>query len=380
MPSENENKVYFPSLNGLRFIAASLVIIYHIEQLKGSFGLPNCWRANPFIDQIGGLGVTLFFVLSGFLITYLLLTEQDRFKAIHLKHFYIRRILRIWPLYYFVIAIGFFIVPLFLAIPGTESAAINSNEKLSMFLFFLPNLSMVTLPMVPFIAHLWSVGVEEQFYLIWPVLLKIFKNKTLNMLIAIVIFMSLLRLLIFHFLIADIFWQRVLDFLGHFRIDCMAVGGVGAWLLFNKQPNILNIIFSASFQITTYVALISALYFGVGFLNTYYMNDLFYSILFVIMLLNLSANKNSILNLESKLLNWLGKISYGLYMYHVIAVVASIKIASFIISGKDSGYLQLLIFVLSFAITIFLSAVSYRYFESRILNFKTKYSFIKSGG
>ena len=61
------NKIYFPNLNGLRFLAALLVIIHHVEQLKGVFGLPNFFQ-NPFIQVIGKLGVILFFVLSGFLI------------------------------------------------------------------------------------------------------------------------------------------------------------------------------------------------------------------------------------------------------------------------------------------------------------------------
>ncbi|WP_164891118.1 acyltransferase family protein, partial [Botryobacter ruber] len=68
------NKIYFPNLNGLRFIAAFVVIIHHMEQIKSLLGLQNYW-SNPFISVVGKLGVVLFFVLSGFLITYLLLVE-----------------------------------------------------------------------------------------------------------------------------------------------------------------------------------------------------------------------------------------------------------------------------------------------------------------
>lgn len=66
-------KVYFPNLNGLRFVAAFMVIIHHVEQFKNLFGLENIFHKSPFISIVGKLGVILFFVLSGFLITYLLL-------------------------------------------------------------------------------------------------------------------------------------------------------------------------------------------------------------------------------------------------------------------------------------------------------------------
>ena len=95
-------KVYFPNINGLRFIAALLVIIHHTEQIKDILGLSNYW-STPIIRSIGGLGVLLFFVLSGFLITFLLLDEESTTGTISIKKFYIRRILRIWPLYYLIL-------------------------------------------------------------------------------------------------------------------------------------------------------------------------------------------------------------------------------------------------------------------------------------
>ena len=379
MQPVNEKKVYFPSLNGLRFIAASLVIIYHIEQLKSLFGLKNYWRANAFIEQIGGLGVTLFFVLSGFLITYLLLAERDNFQKIHLINFYIRRVLRIWPLYYFLIITGFFIVPFFLSIPNTESAMINGSNKLFLFFIFLPNVSIVILPMVPFVAHLWSVGVEEQFYLVWPLLLRISKNKTIFFLIAIVILMSALRIIILHYYSSYISGQYFLRFLNYTRIDCMAIGGIGSCILNNNRLSILNVIFKVSFQVMVYSILMVALLFGVGWLNHFYLNDVFYSIIFIVVLLNLASNKKSIFNLENKVLNWLGKISYGLYMYHVIAIVFSIKIVQSIFDNDKSFVFHGVIFILSFLFTIFLSAISYEFFERKFLLLKNKFSFIKSG-
>src|ERR1700740_1515785 len=97
----NKQKIYFPNLNGLRFIAAFLVIIHHTEQIKSMLHIHSLAKIS-FVAKAGKYGVILFFVLSGFLITYLLLAEENTFKKISIRQFYIRRMLRIWPLYFLI--------------------------------------------------------------------------------------------------------------------------------------------------------------------------------------------------------------------------------------------------------------------------------------
>jgi peptidoglycan/LPS O-acetylase OafA/YrhL len=104
------SSVYFENLNAIRFIAASLVVFHHIEQIKAIFGLPNFWNNEVFFI-IGKLGVILFFVLSGFLISYLLYKEKELTNTIGIKNFYVRRILRIWPLYFLIILLALFLFP-----------------------------------------------------------------------------------------------------------------------------------------------------------------------------------------------------------------------------------------------------------------------------
>jgi peptidoglycan/LPS O-acetylase OafA/YrhL len=101
---------YFLNLNGLRFIAASTVVIHHVEQTKDLYGFKN-YFGNATVQLIGSMGVTLFFVLSGFLITYLLLQEKAVHQTVQLGKFYMRRVLRIWPLYYLVVLLGLFVFP-----------------------------------------------------------------------------------------------------------------------------------------------------------------------------------------------------------------------------------------------------------------------------
>src|SRR5258706_15966300 len=100
------SKVQFPNLNGLRFLAASGVVVHHIEQVKYLYGLPNVWT-DLAMAKLGGLCVSLFFVLSGFLITFLLMEEKKLYQTISVGKFYVRRMLRIWPVYFIVAILGF---------------------------------------------------------------------------------------------------------------------------------------------------------------------------------------------------------------------------------------------------------------------------------
>jgi peptidoglycan/LPS O-acetylase OafA/YrhL len=181
-------KVFFPNLDGLRAIAAMMVVIAHIEGHKANFGFERFTLLN--LMPLGRMGVTLFFVLSGFLITYLLLVERNLRNGIEYKKFYIRRVLRIWPLYFLVLLTGYYIYP---------RGMLDTSFIFSIFL--MPNVAFVIgLPNV--IDPIWSIGVEEQFYLIQPHLLRIRKSKN------VVIAMAILLLVIYLFKGVLIVWRQ----------------------------------------------------------------------------------------------------------------------------------------------------------------------------
>ena len=373
--SKLNNKIYFPNLNGIRFIAAFLVIIHHIEQIKNLFGLESKWT-NPAINLIGPLGVILFFVLSGFLITYLLLVEEKEMKGISIKSFYIRRILRIWPLYYLIIFLSFFLIPQisFLNLTGWSDHIYDDFFlKLVLFVFFLPNLALVLFPPVAYASQTWSVGVEEQFYLIWPILIKNVKNKK-RLLYTIIFGYLFLKLVVFNLIQDFLFWNDYMSyakaFFESFNIDCMAIGGLFAVYLFENDKKI-KLFISRYTQIIVYTILLILLLNGI---KIPYVNFEFYAVLFGVVILNLAANENTILKLENKLFHYLGKISYGLYMYHPLAIVITLKIlAIFKIDNIVIQYLSVI------SITILIAGVSYRYFESYFIQKKLKFSKILSG-
>ncbi|OOG62401.1 hypothetical protein B0E44_18535, partial [Flavobacterium sp. A45] len=173
-----KDNFYFSNLNGVRCIAAFMVIVGHIELNKSYFGLPNNFQS---VKRLGELGVSLFFVLSGFLITYLLLREKGKYGKINIRLFYLRRVLRIWPLYYLVVLLSLFVLPnLSVFQMPYFHLDLDTNYQLFMvcfmFVFFLPNV-LINLKLIPFATQTWSIGTEEQFYLIWPILI----DKSLNL-------------------------------------------------------------------------------------------------------------------------------------------------------------------------------------------------------
>ncbi|MEO8761764.1 MAG: acyltransferase [Bacteroidia bacterium] len=369
------NKIYFPNLNGLRFIAALLVIIHHVEQIKNIFGVKNFWE-NSTIQVIGKLGVILFFVLSGFLITYLLLEERRETKTISIKDFYIRRILRIWPLYFLIIILGFFILPkisFFHLGNLSKLVTVDLAVKFCLFVFFLPNVALAMFSPVPFAAQAWSVGIEEQFYLIWPLLMKYIKQKQIFFYIIIIgyIFMNIFG---FNFVKTHLFYDDVIDTVAGiwsgFSIDCMAIGGLFALYLHEKNTAI-NFLFKNYVQWFTIILLVILISVG---LKIPYVHYEVYAILFGIVIINLAANPKSVLNLENNFFIYLGKISYGLYMFHPIAIFISIKLL--LLLNLNFIGLQ---YILSISLAIFISACSYKYFEKYFIMMKIKYSQILSG-
>lgn len=157
-------KPYFAGLDILRFFASVAVFIWHLQS--------EFWHKldHPFTlgGKMGNIAVSFFYVLSGFLLSYLLFTEYEAREKINIKSFFIRRILRIWPLYYFVVIAGFFLYPALIKL--FNGYQIAERATLWRYCLFLPNYDVAYYhyPVSPSLGVLWSLGVEEQFYLFLP--------------------------------------------------------------------------------------------------------------------------------------------------------------------------------------------------------------------
>ena len=356
-------KTYFPNIYGLRFIAAFLVVIHHID-LEHIDYLPTI----PFAGFVGKLGVIFFYVLSGFLITHLLLSEQKITNNINFSKFYKNRALRIWPLYIFIVLISFIFFNQFLLFhPKYQSINLSENKiQILLYLSFLPNIASLFYGIIPFLSHTWTIGVEEQFYLIWPILIKKIKNKNV-LLWSIIIGYLFTKYFLFNFLHSiwanSILIHNINIYFNYFNIDSMAIGGLFAYLNFNKN-SFLSILENKIIQFLTIMLSITLIYNRIYIPYIHYQ---FFSFLFGIIILNASTSTKSILQLENQLLIFLGKISYGIYIFHPFAIVATIYLLDTYNKNKHWS----IFYILTMLITVLLASLSYYLIEKPFLKLKS---------
>ena len=189
----NQSRFYHPELDCLRFVAFLAVFIYHIEQQFHTvvrLNSPAEWMLMCVFNS-GIFGVDLFFCLSSFLITMLLLREHDLRGGIDIRAFWMRRILRIWPLYYFFLFLSATVIPFWLQ--GGQLF----RWRLFHYWFFVGNWDAVHHGYLHSPAGpLWSVSIEGQFYMLWPLLLLGVKPKRiLPLAVLVLIAANIYRLL-----------------------------------------------------------------------------------------------------------------------------------------------------------------------------------------
>lgn len=369
MKSTNSNSIYFPLFNVYRFLAAFSVVAYHIEDYKRNYKISDRFP-NALIQFIGPVAVTFFFVLSGFLITYLLLVEKEKNNSISIKKFYLRRIFRIWPLYYFLIIIGIFILPnIPLFNPSYIDYQIYPNYILLMYFTFFANL-VLSGENILFIGHTWSIAVEEQFYLVWPWILKYSNKYFLSMFSVIIIqylFKGLFTLIFikynFHFA------YLAIEFLKNTRFECMAIGGIGAYLILFYKEKMELYLFYFPLRISIIVLTIILMYFGTTIPGVH---NLIYSILFCY-IITYSSRFNEIKIFP--IFNYFGTISYGIYMYHPIIIIMVMHILKKVFLPLQNNLLfNLCVYMLCFILTILVSSLSYQFLERFFINLKSKFS------
>lgn len=350
----NKGVTYFKGLDGIRAIAAFGVLIAHLNLLRPSFGL----EAMPAID-LGGFGVTIFFALSGFLITYLLIKEKSATQNINVKYFYIRRILRIWPLYFFYLTLA--IITLLI-----QKRQITSD--IGYYVIIFGNIPFIFSSEIMYVGHLWSIGVEEQFYLFWPWLLKRTKNA----------FKTVVNFTAFYFGIRLFFRGLEMAYDWHLpylsihvtRFDCMGIGAIGALLFFNGNKMFYKIVTHYVSQIVAWTVI--ALLFFNRFHIASVIDHEIVSILTVFIIINVSQNPDSIIKLDNKVFNFLGTISYGIYMYHPLIIALS-ALAVENMELTNITKLCMLYGVIPL-LTIFTAYCSYSCIEKHLLKLKTRFA------
>ena len=380
--SQSISKVYFPGLNALRFFAASTVVFAHVEQVKGFWHLPV--YPNAFLGAATSMAVTFFFALSGFLITYLLFKEKESYRSIDVKKFYIRRIMRVWPLYYLIVFLAFVVlpnVPMFY-VPGLSDEVRGKLPYNALFyLALMPNVANVFDMMAVYANQLWSIGVEEQFYVFWPWLLK--KQHRYTLLFGSIIAGFILARNGFAFAASHSANHQIAAVCGMLnsmllltRIDCMAIGGLVAFYVFYKHEWFTRLFINPSAEVLSLLCIIGLAASGVYV--PYIHHDL-YAVVFSIFIINTSCNPKSLFCLEGPIWTSLGNISYGIYMYHVIAIGVMLAVFRALHITLFPPAINVALHIGTLLLTVLLAKLSYRYFETPFLVFKERMTRVKSG-
>lgn len=370
-----DNKFYFENLDGLRFFCFLSVFLFHSFHSD----IPAIQQSGVFIffkETLFGngfLGVNFFFVLSGFLITYLLIKEKNKNGQIHNVNFWIRRILRIWPLYFACVFYGFVIFPYTKILAGGVPAE-TANPWY--YIGFISNFDYIQkgLPDATGLGVLWSVAIEEQFYLAWPLILAMFPARKFYIPLSLIIigsitFRALNDVPILHEL-------HTLSCIGD-----MALGGLGAWLiLFSSKFKQLIIQLPKVLIYSVYAAYLFVFLFRDEFmLSAYWIRVIERPIISCIMLLIILEqcfSQHSFYKMGNfKWPSRLGVVTYGLYCLHFIVI--SYTIAATKIFGFNNQVWQVVFFetMVALAITIVVSLISYRFFEAPFLKLKDRFGF-----
>jgi peptidoglycan/LPS O-acetylase OafA/YrhL len=388
MTNDKKIPVYFKNLDGLRFIAAFFVILGHCQNIVGeryqkqNLTIPY----QPFANKLAVFGVDFFFVLSGFLIAYMLIEEIEKTGTIQVKRFYIRRSLRLWPLYLTVGVIGILSANFFINWFNIGYAQGTTSDLLvNLFCLFTFSLNFETLfgwmngGGSLMLGHFWSLGVEEQFYLAFAPLLRWAKDKMVWLFLGLIAvgFLSsyfwveiandLLKLNLDATKLNDSFYNFTIN-----RFFYFGLGGLFAWLTQTQRrtpqyplPKWANIVLQLSFVVPALFFMFRWVFFEGA--------DWFINGLLAVGFVSVAINEHSVLRLEQGWLKYLGKISFGIYIFHLFAIRLSEKILLSLKFDVFSTQYLILYPLIATVLAVGFAVISYEFFEKHFLKLKNKF-------
>jgi len=367
---------YLEGLNTLRFVAATLVLIGHARHHLLMMGIPYM-QDIPLFAQ-GGKAVNFFFTLSGFLLCYLTLTELSKHGKMNFRYFYIRRILRILPLYYLVLFASFFVHILIIPrVTGESLLGFPPLKGLLLCVFMLPNLvSKIWTDTVGSVNILWSIGVEEQFYLFFPLIIWLIthsKNKIRTVLLLYIGYFIFYWVVTLNYLDLP---RLLIGFIRTLRFHFMLIGMLFALMLhpYSRQnDNFERLINNFWLQAIILALGLIALFYPIGLhkiLRSVY-SGVFFA--FVIAITSCSTKKRWFA-LEIKPFVYFGVLSYGIYLMHPLVSyilrfgIPKVDFLNTLVHQFPALYILTLLML-----TIWISHLSYRYYEMYFLKFKNKF-------
>ena len=356
---------HIPALDGLRGLAVFIVFMFHYG--GGTHSSNHAVQAFGFINKGGWSGVTLFFVLSGFLITGIL---WDSFADAHWwRKFFARRSLRIFPLYFLAL-----VLVVLAAIPGGTMRLVLHHIWIPVFfLENFPHLAQISdnLPSPLPIFHLWSIAVEEQFYLVWPFLLVIQKTRAHAKYLCLFTFFG-------SCLFRTVIWSRTGDpvLWEHFILTQAGALALGGWLALSYRgpewPRIVRL--ASMFGVVGLVGFLVSGIFSRDFTTQgHFMMTwgLPCVSVFFASVLALSVEPGLIAKLVSfKPLRWLGNISFGVYVFHMLLLPVITHVAQAVAGNRSRTAFLVTQFVVAGTLSIVAALLSFHLYEKQFLKLK----------
>lgn len=338
---------HIPELDGLRGLAIALVLIYHCHPKLESTHL-------DVIAKWGWIGVNLFFVLSGFLITGII--ADSRTDQHFFRNFYARRALRIWPVYVLILLLNYFFIPWAF---GSFWWGVHEMRYAPWpyYIFFVQNLFFITLPGT--LGPTWSLAIEEQFYVFWAPFARIIRNRTLvPFLIAVLVASPFIRL-------ADFKIFTATHTLTH--LDGLAIGSLIAIALRELDLSRAAVRrFAFGGLLLGAAGVVIMLFHGSAFTDSFLALGFGGMLLSALLVTGQSTWYGRILT--ARPLNYLGTISYGLYMIHILCFVV---IGAFDLKMDRFGlWGDLTVVVVRLVLSISAASLLWYGFEKPILRLK----------
>ncbi len=369
------NSAYFPALDGLRALAFLMVFGYHYLELP--------W---------GWAGVDIFFVLSGFLITGILFDTRNAPHRI--RNFYVRRTLRIFPLYYGIFLLLLLFDPIFrwnwnwgwLAWPAYAGNWVQFLYPVLTVPYLhavhIAHIQSTTFPkVVLFLGHFWSLCIEEQFYLFWPCIVFWIKDRRrlIYICLACCVACPLLRLSASHCLPTFMVDEGANCWFTPFRIDALLLGGLLALMRRGPHARTMLMVARGGFILLSAIVLLWFIldpvprFYSQGYIyppwdSTWGLTFIeMFAACLIVMALEVRSITYNIFKLRP--LRWLGRISYGAYIFHDIPHLLYLRVARHYFT-----HWQLATAILALAGTLLLSWASFRWIEARFIRLKTRWS------
>ena len=367
---------HISQLDGLRGIAVLLVCIAHFYQVD-EFALYESSKILGVISfklsQIGLRGVDLFFILSGYLITRILLNTKD--STNYFSSFYARRFFRIFPLYYLVLFLSFFILPNYININSENQQIIEHQWKLCAYtsnMFFIYPVSW-DIQSFPNFGHFWSLAVEEHFYIFWPFIVY-FANKNIKLFMWSLFYLSLICWILGFFI--PFFNWTTLKY-----SSVLSIGGLIAYYELYEYQTIKSYFDKIKKYLFYFFILLILSSFLPRSLDKYgdfimfIISLYFFSNLVIVTIF--AKNENTFFS--NNILIFFGKISYGIYVYHGL-LRPYFKVWFYeplLINTKDGIMASLLYTVIATVLSIVIAYLSWELFEKHTIKLKKYFKYEK---